>query len=285
MVDTIITSVSTVVLSLVGFVQMVILNAQKKQGQLSLTEEYRKRWSSLRHHWGALIFIASEEDEYYQLLDNDELNIITKKMSECTNTKQTVWALDAVREVCKLLSGVCVNIFEGRLDISDVYSLFGTELLRYGKRLRIILNANYEVEKNMHGLMYTKYGIDPLSDKHRKIRTEVQDWLIYHDGIRRRCLILIDLLWSEAVRLEDLPPSDIKSAADAKLKSGDKNRNRLFNECIRICGWKKFLHAHRLSFFLRHSEYQHTTFHIGVKESRLCEREEKFSQNILRATK
>jgi hypothetical protein len=110
----------------------------------------------------------------------------------------------------------------------------------------------------------------------------MQDWLIYHDGLRRRCLILIDILWAEAVRLEDLPPSDIRSAADAKIKTGKLNRRRLFNETIRLNGLKKLFLAMNLSRFLKRTEYKSFWNLKGLKKSRLDNMEKNWTKRLLR---
>lgn len=48
---------------------------------------------------------------------------------------------------------------------------------------------------------------------------------------------MIDLLWAEAARLEDLPPYELITAADAKARSGHLNRARLSAEVLRLGGW------------------------------------------------
>lgn len=106
-------------------------------------------------------------------------------------------------------------------------------------------------------------------DEHKSIRIEIQDWLLYHDGIRSRCLILLDLLWAEAARVEDLSPSDLISAADVKRNTGHINRNRLFDECKRINRQFIPFKAYHLSCYLRHSEYRKFWFLKGLDKDRL----------------
>lgn len=114
------------------------------------------------------------------------------------------------------------------------------------------------------------------------VRNELQDWLIYHDGIRRRCLILIDLLWAEAARLEDLPPGDLKSAADAKEQSGHLNRRRLVEECRRLNVLKYGIRGISLSCFLRNAEYKKKGFMPGIDRRRLDELESEWTKRLLR---
>jgi len=115
----------------------------------------------------------------------------------------------------------------------------------------------------------------------RKAAWELQDWLTYHDGLRRRCLILIDLMWAEATRMEDLPPSEMKSAAEAKQATGHMNRQLLYREVLRLNGiWRIFL-AIRLTYFLRRAEY-FSWFNLGgLTKKRIALLEENWRERLL----
>lgn len=155
-----------------------------------------------------MVFVGRSNEEYYQVLPRDMVNNLIE-MTESTNLHEpTTWALDSSRAIFGVLSDICSRVLQGQLEVSDVYPIFGTEILRNSRPLRVMLEATYS------------YSLFTTSEAHLKVRREIQDWSIYHDGIRRRCLILVDLLWAEAARLEDLPPSDMKSAAEAKVRMG-----------------------------------------------------------------
>lgn len=203
-----ITAIATGLLAIVGFAQIGILNSQRRHAQLQLIGEYRQRWDSNRLNWGAVVFVGRSNEEYYQVLPRDMVNNLIE-MTESTNLHEpTTWALDSSRAIFGVLSDICSRVLQGQLEVSDVYPIFGTEILRNSRPLRVMLEATYS------------YSLFTTSEAHLKVRREIQDWSIYHDGIRRRCLILVDLLWAEAARLEDLPPSDMKSAAEAKVRMG-----------------------------------------------------------------
>ena len=110
---------------------------------------------------------------------------------------------------------------------------------------------------------------------------EIQDWLIYRDGIRRRCLILIDLLWAEAARLEDLPPDDLLNAACAKEKTGWMNRKRIYNECKRVCGGIRFYKVIYFTYFLRHSEFFKWHLLVGLSRKRLEKLNKEWTARLL----
>ncbi|MFD2111941.1 hypothetical protein [Thiorhodococcus fuscus] len=265
-----ITALATALLVMVGIAQIGILIAQRRQSQFQLLEEYRRRWNEYRRYWGTIIFIGRDQDEYYQVIDKEEIARLSKLKESVTNSSPTIWALDSSRLVFTTLSDICLKILQNQIKVGDVYSIFGTEVLRHSKPLRVLLDSFYP------------NGHSRPDRAHSKVRDEVQDWLIYHDGIRRRCLILIDLLWAEAARLEDLPPSDLKSAADAKIETSSINKKRVISECIRLNGLGKAIHAYRLSYFLKNSEYKKRYFPIGIEKTRLEKLEKEWTVRLLR---
>lgn len=264
-----ITALATGLLVVVGFTQIGILNSQRRHSQLELIEVYRRRWENNKKDWGTVIFIGLDEDDYYQVVSKDLVKNLASKRDKANNNEPTVWALDAVRSVFGNIGDICTRILQGQLDVKDVYSLFGTELLRQSRPLRILLDNSYPTD-----------SFD-VNKSHQKVRNEVQDWLIYHDGIRRRCLILIDLLWAEAARLEDLPPSDLKSAAEAKIHTGKRNRIRLLNECKRLNRSRISFLAMKLSNFLRNSEYKRIFSRIGIDKKRLVKLDKEWTDRLL----
>ncbi|MCF8295263.1 MAG: hypothetical protein K9I34_04285 [Bacteroidales bacterium] len=68
------TAIATILLVLVGLVQIFVLFSQKKQTRIALTEQYRQLWNSLKNYWGNVVFISRENGEYYQVLDETSIN-------------------------------------------------------------------------------------------------------------------------------------------------------------------------------------------------------------------
>ncbi len=264
-------SILTGLLVLVGIAQVMILINQKRQNQLVLLQEYRTRWSVYRKQWAILIFIGRCKGDYYQVAEQEILQELSVLVEKYSNSSPTVWALESVRCVCNTLSDVCIRVIQGQLDIKDVYPLFGSELLRQSRPLRVLLDVYYTEPHEPHE-----------SQEHGNIRKELQDWLIYHDGIRRRCLILIDLLWAEAVRLEDLSPIDIKSAADAKKYTGGICKKRLVKEIRKINDSYSLIKTTTLSSHLNNSEYRNYFWQSGICKKELQEREKKWIDMLLR---
>ena len=270
--SSIITALATGLLVVVGIAQVAILIVQKKQTRLELASEYRRRWFESKEHLGKIVFIGREPEEYYQVVEKEQIFKLKELVNNSNLSSPTVWAKDSTQNISGILSEVCLRILQGQLKVSDAYPIFGTELLRHSRPLRKLLDTEF---------------VDPLFfkpefEKHWSIRREIQDWFIYHDGIRRRCLILIDLLWAEAVRLEDLPPSDIFSAAEAKNKKGVVNRKRIIKETRRLNGFSGILLSWQLSYFLRHSEYKSFYNRVGIKKKRLNKLQSDWNKRILR---
>jgi hypothetical protein len=265
-----ITALATVILALVGVSQIKMLILQNRQKKIEFVDEYRKQWINSKKDFGIIIYIGRNENEYYQVVDKNILEEYSQLVKNTNSYSPTVWALDSTRNIFTILSDISIKILKDQLDISDIYPLFGTQLLRHSKPLRILLDKRY-ID------ISSKYN----NKAHNQIRNEIQNWLTYHDGIRRRVLILIDLLWAEATRLEDLPPQDIKSAADAKINTGYLNRERLYKECLRLNGFSKIIYAKRLSTFLKHSEYKTKCSNIGINKEKLKELDKKWTEYLL----
>ena len=263
------TAIASVFLALVGLVQLSVLYAQKKQTRIALTEQYRQLWDSLKNHWGNIVFIGREIGEYYQVLDAEAIHALLNKTQN--QQKPTIWALESIQKVCGILGEVSTRVLQGHLAVSDIYPIFGTQFLRQSRPLRQILDPEYP----------QSYYSDKTNEQHKLIRSEVQGWLLYHDGLRRRCLILIDLLWAEAARLEDLPPYDMKSAADAKQQTGKLNRTRVRQEVIRLNGILKIFHSFTLSGLLRKAEYRSWKNWKGINPKKLDKLDDTWTKRIL----
>ena len=264
------TATATIFLALIGFAQIIILNSQRRQTRIALIAQYRQLWTKCKEDFGTVIFIGRGMGEYYQIHNQNKLKELEKLVYR--SDMPTIWALESVQNVFSVLDELTIRILQGHLNVSDTYPIVGAGFLRHSRPLRQLLDSEY------HSAHLSRYS----DENHIRIRKEMQDWLIYHDGLRRRCLIFIDILWAEAVRLEDLPPSDIRSAADAKKKAGKLNRRRVFKETIRLGGFKKLFLAIKLSQFLTVAEYKSLWNFRGLKKSKLDNMEKNWTKRLLR---
>ena len=278
-----VTALATAFLVLVGLAQVIILvgqlylsRSQKRNQDIDVVEVYRTRWFDYQNKFGCLVYLGRELNEYYQTIDEQEIAKLNSNLKFVKNDKPTIWARDAVRDISTLMSDVCIRILQGSLSIQSVYPLLGTTILRQSLPLRKLLECEYD-----SGYLRQDSTVDPLLVmQHLSVRKEVQDWLVYHAGARRRCLILIDLLWAEAARLQDLPPSDLRSAADAKSNTGDQNRLRVKAEVLLLNPYN-YITAIRLARFLKHSEYKKFYWTKGISRKQLDMLESEWTKRLL----
>lgn len=271
MSDGTLTAVATVLLVIVGLAQVFVLISQKRQTRIALIAEYRQIWNEYKDHWGNIIFIGRDVDEYYQVITTERIRVLKNLEDKYANDAPTIWARESSQKIFGFLGEVSTRLLQGHLTVADVYPIFGTELLRQSYPIRRLLESSYS----------KPYGRYMELNNHVYIRREVQSWLVYHGGLQRRCLILIDLLWAEAVKLEDLPPSDVISAAKAKKETGKLNKERLFNEVINISGFQSIFWALKLRRHLTRAEYASTFNRIGIKEKRLALLYEEWTKRLL----
>ncbi|HHA1288850.1 TPA: hypothetical protein ACOEAG_000981 [Enterobacter cloacae] len=264
------TAYATGILALIGLCQIFILISQRTQLRLDWAETYRKRWGEIRIDWSKVIYFGHSSGDYYQIATAEVISEIDRMKTERKNTTREIWALEPTIRVFTELNDICLRIMQGHLRIGDTYPILGTEFLRQSAAMRNLLDYEYSSRQG-------NWGDKEHVDAQRSIRT----WLVCHDGIRRRCLILIDMLWAEAVRLEDLPPDDIRSAANAKIHTGKERKKRLKEEVIRLNGYFSIIRALSLSYFLQHSEYKVNKYSRGIDAVRLKELEDKWVKRYL----
>lgn len=264
------TAYATGILALIGLCQIFILISQRTQLRLDWAETYRKRWGEIRIDWGKVIYFGHSSGDYYQIATAAVISEIDKMKSEGKNTTREIWALEPAIRVFTELNDICLRIMQGHLRIGDTYPILGTEFLRQSAAMRNLLDYEYSLRQG---------NCD--DEEHIDVQRSIRTWLACHDGIRRRCLMLIDMLWAEAVRLEDLPPDDIRSAADAKRHTGKDRKKRLKDEVIRLNGIFSIFRALLLSYFLRHSEYKVNKYSRGIDTARLKVLDEKWIKRYL----
>ncbi|MEG1563492.1 MAG: hypothetical protein RR365_07165 [Bacteroides sp.] len=278
MSDAQLTIVATALLVLIGFAQFFVLLAQRHQQRLDWAEMYRRRWIELKGDWAIVVFLGRRSTDYYQIAHYETL----QRLHDVTNSESldqsSSWAQASIRNICGLLSDLCSRILQGDLQVRDIYPIFGTELLRQSAPLRILLDGQSDFLR-----AYGSMGPTDEERKHDRLRSEMTTWLVCHDGMRRRCLIMLDLLWAEAARLEDLPPTDLALAADSKAGTGYMNRLRIRAETRRLNRWWAWLRPWKLSQFLRHAEWQKFSNWHGLNKTRLKKLNDEWTSRYLRS--
>lgn len=276
MTDAELTAFATVLLVVVGAAQVRILSGQRQQQRLDWAETYRRRWTELRGDWATIVFLGRRVTDYYQIAHHEKLQELREASRSSSRDIASSWAQASVRNVCGMLSDLCSRILQGHINIQEIYPIFGTELLRQGLPLRALLDGRSE-----HLKCYGSFGPTDEESNHDQLRSEITTWLVCHDGIRRRCLMMIDLLWAEAARLEDLPPYELKVAADAKARTGYMNRARLSAEVRRLGGWGARRRSRLLAKFLRHAEWRRLPWTTGLSKKKIKNLDEEWTQRYI----
>lgn len=272
------TALATVLLVIVGAAQVFILSGQRLQQRLDWAEMYRRRWAELKGDWAIIVFLGRRASDYYQVAHHETLQELREAVRAPSTGVASSWAQASVRNVCGMLSDLCSRVLQGQIKIQEVYPIFGTELLRQGAPLRALLDGRSD-----HLMCYGRLGPTEEESRHDSIRGELTTWLVCHDGIRRRCLIMIDLLWAEAARLEDLPPYEVEAAANAKSTTGHLNRARLRTEVLRLGRWRAWRRSVRLSNYLRHAEWRRRPWSRGLSKKRVKKLDDEWTQRYLRS--
>jgi hypothetical protein len=122
--------------------------------------------------------------------------------------KALAWPAEMYRTPLELLALISSYVLQGRVGPRVVYDVLGAELIRNSASLR--------------------YAVD--------VSPIVTYYLGSYPGVRRRVLMLLDLMWAEAAARGDLAPLEAQTARSTKREfgSGDRNRRRLRREARRI---------------------------------------------------
>lgn len=218
--------------------QVVVIRQQRALAELQVVHELREQWQSVHKEWtgflvlGGHFYLDIPEDvaDAYPVLRHEDVDEyrrlvhFNRRCRSCDEIKSRVtqdeFALLSQRSLefpeefhrlpLGLLATVCAYILRGRVSTGTAYEAFGSDLTRNGSSIRYVTD------------------LAPNSTY----------YLGYYPGVRRRVLILVDLMWTEAAKRGDLQLLEHAKAADTKRKhrTGLRNRRRLREELRRLRG-------------------------------------------------
>lgn len=246
----------TALLVLFAAGQVYVIRQQRLLAELQVVHELREQWLAVRDEWlGMLVLgghfyldIPVDASSRYPVLA-DERIAQYRELVHFNRSKRS-WAeieealdedevallshgspLQFPEEFHRLplgiLATVCAYILRGRLTMGSAYEVFGADLTRNSSSVRYVTD------------------VAPNSTY----------YLNYYPGVRRRVLVLLDLMWAEAATRGDLNHREATAAADTKdkWKTGLRNRRRLRAEARRL---GRFMWSWQLEWHLTAAEVQ-----------------------------
>lgn len=217
---------------------LFVARRQAQTAEVSLLSELSNRWAAAERNWIKTLLVSRGPTDYYNVAAPQETRRYADLLAEWDALEQRADFSDAywqdrnhldrrireyelaVSSLVEFLASSSLLVLRGRLTVEGAYAVFGTQVVRNGGALREVLP---------HAPRHSKFaGPRAAADE---VRWRICDWGTYRPGVVRRVLALVDLLWAEAVRLDDLGPYELASAADAKARgAGTTCRARVREE-------------------------------------------------------
>lgn len=270
-------ALATLGLFLVAGGQLLYAARQAHREQVLMVVELGDRWKGLRRSWDLLLLVSRGPGDYYIntsleevqayaaiVSEDEELDARTEDSAErYENLVYRVRPYEmAVQDVGRFLSQIGFLILNGQLRPELAYAILGTEVVRNSRAIRVLTDT-HAPPLGWKGQIDCKEVGDRQPPPGERFRQNLRNWFDYHPGIRRRLLIVLDILWAEAARLEDLERYDLALAATIKerCRTGERNRKRLMKEAVKL-GHR--LRGRRLARRLLHAEFQSQFARGGV---------------------
>lgn len=216
--------------------QVVAIRQQRALAELQVVHELREQWQSVYKEWTGLLVLGGHfyldipEDvaDAYPLLLREDVDTyrklvhfnrrsdswdeieskLPKEEFDIISQRTLAFPEEFHRSPLGLLATVGSYVLRGRVSPGTAYEVFGSDLTRNSSSVRYVTD------------------LAPNSTY----------YLGYYPGVRRRVLILLDLMWAEAAKRGDLKPLEHDKAAETKTKhkTGVRNRRRLRTEQRRL---------------------------------------------------
>lgn len=234
----------SIVVALIAVNQTWFIRIQARQAGVELCNNITDLWRASENSWRIMIGAAMGGGFYSPTLTPEEDEKVQRILTSDPSggfTYEQVWLSEHCRKALGAISLSAELVLSGRLNPSDVYAILGLELARRSLPLRNVL--------------FTENSLFTLTDTMRAQR-----------GQRERILALVDLMWVEAARRDDLSPWSLERAAEIKRSgSGDIARKRITTQCKAVKSgiftrWKL---RHMLAYAERKDFGKRTPQHLG----------------------
>lgn len=188
--------------------QAWLLYAQARQARVTLCTSVADLWQKNIDSWRVMIAVAmgGTNNFYAPMLAPSEEEKVTELKKRLDGpiqpgfSQEQLWLSDHCRRALGTIALVAELVLSGRVSPADAYAILGLDLARRSRPLRDVLFMKSEIWLN----------IDTMGTQR---------------GARARILALVDLMWVEAARRDDLPPWTLERAAEIK-RSGSGRKAR-----------------------------------------------------------
>ena len=235
--------VVSIVAALIAINQTWLIYVQARQARVELCSNVVDLWQGSRDSWRIMIGAAMRGSFYSPMLTPEEDRKIraVEVWTPGEFIQEQIWLSDHCRTALSALSLASDLVLSGRLIPSDLYVILGLDLARRSRPLRDVLF--------MENSVFTH--VDTMHPQR---------------GQRERILALVDLMWAEAARRDDLSPWVLERAARLKRSgTGDIARKRMVAQCnaVRSRIFTKWRLCHLLAYAERKDFGERTPQHLG----------------------
>lgn len=235
--------VVSIVAALIAINQTWLIYVQARQARVEQCNNVADLWQGSRDSWRIMIGAAMRGSFYSPMLTLEEDRKVraVAEGAQGEFAQDQIWLSDHCRTALGALSLASDLVLSGRLIPSDLYVILGLDLARRSRALRDVLFMN------------------------NPIFTHV-DTMHPQRGQRERILALVDLMWAEAARRDDLSPWALERAAEIKRSgTGKIARKRMMTQCtaVRSRPFTKWRLGHLLAYAERNDFGQRTPQHLG----------------------
>lgn len=230
-------AISTVA-ALILLTQVAVMARQRRLLVAETMSSIRAEWRALRSAWlvtvaiGGSMYVEIDEQviarypSAQKIRDaHEETGSVTLWRGLFKGGPPSPELTQAVRDTLEFLAGIATQVLRGNIAPAVAYDTLGTSVVRNGANLRRVLD---EPSRSSY---YSRY----------------------YPGMRTKVLILLDILWVEALLARDVDKRELQSVKAVKIESGTgaRNRRRIAVETVPIGGRVR---AIRLGWYLTQAE-------------------------------
>lgn len=222
-----------------------------RRAEAAIVHELRDGWKRLAADWQIAILLVRGPSDYYSGGTPEQRSMLVRYYEVLVEPSRLLGdsalaeeelvlrtALESsVRRVFDFLDWATVQVLTNRITPSQLYSLLGNDIVRRGSVLRGLIDR--DVEPTIPGGLQQSF--DDAAGSGLVWLPKSRGWasfLEYYPSEGQRVLVLLDLMWAEAIRFGNVNYEEAERVAETKrrLSTGRRNRRRCRVEARRFRG-------------------------------------------------